>query len=65
MLLKCHKQFEGVVKKMGKTNLLKNDASVNQQMMRNPNQVMQQLSKAIDPRMLQQVRLGTLCWGLV
>ena len=55
MLLKCHKQFEQVVKKMGKTNLLKNDAAVNKQIARNPNQVMQQLSKAMDPRMLQQM----------
>jgi hypothetical protein len=23
MLLKCHKQFEGVIKKMGKTGLMK------------------------------------------
>jgi signal recognition particle subunit SRP54 len=55
MLLKCHKQFEGVVKKMGKTNLLKSDQQVNKQIARNPNQVMQQLSKAMDPRMLQQM----------
>jgi len=54
MLLKCHKQFEGVVKKMGKTNLL-NDAAVGKQISRNPNQVMSQLSRAMDPRMLQQM----------
>jgi signal recognition particle subunit SRP54 len=55
MLLKCHKQFEGVVKKMGKTNLLKNESAANQMLNRNPNQVMAQLSKAMDPRMLQQM----------
>ena len=38
MLLRCHKQFEDVVKKMGKANLL-NDAAVNQQIARNPQQV--------------------------
>eukprot|EP00936_MAST-01D_sp_MAST-1D-sp1_P002166 g2166.t1 len=54
MLLKCHKQFEGVVKKMGKTNLL-NDQAVGKQIARNPNQVMSQLSRAMDPRMLQQM----------
>jgi signal recognition particle subunit SRP54 len=55
MLLKCHKQFEKVVGKMGKTGLMKGDASMNKQMMRNPNAVMSQLSKAMDPRMLQQM----------
>jgi len=56
MLLKCHKQFEGVVKKMGKTGMMKGgDANMQKQMMRNPNQCMQQIQKAMDPRMIQQM----------
>ena len=56
MLLKCHKQFESVVSKMGKSGLMKGgDAAMAKQMQRNPNQVMQQLHKAMDPRMLQQM----------
>lgn len=56
MLLKCHKQFEGVVSKMGKTGLLKGgDENMAKMMKRNPNNVMQQLHKAMDPRMLQQM----------
>ena len=56
MLLKCHKQFESVVSKMGKSGLMKGgDANMAKQMNRNPNQVMQQLHKAMDPRMLQQM----------
>jgi len=55
-LLKCHKQFEGVVSKMGKSGLMKGgDANMAKQMQRNPNNVMQQLHKAMDPRMLQQM----------
>ena len=79
MLLRCHKQFEGVVTKMGKSGLMKGGdeqmvkhrASINlsrrvstthwlvyaqvKQMQRNPNQVLQQLHKTMDPRMLQQM----------
>lgn len=56
MLLKCHKQFEGVVKKMGKTGMMKGgDANMAKQMQRNPNQCMSQIQKAMDPRMLQQM----------
>merc|ERR1712178_432243 len=56
MLLKCHKQFEGVVKKMGKTGMMKGgDANMAKQMQRNPNQCMSQIHKAMDPRMLQQM----------
>ncbi|KAJ8604657.1 hypothetical protein CTAYLR_006515 [Chrysophaeum taylorii] len=56
MLLKCHKQFERVVSKMGKSGLMKGgDANMAKQMQRNPNNVMQQLHKAMDPRMLQQM----------
>jgi len=56
MLLKCHKQFEKVISKMGKSGLMKGgDAQMAKQMARNPNNVMQQLHKAMDPRMLQQM----------
>ena len=55
-LLQCHKQFEKVVTKMGKSGLMKGgDAHMAKQMQRNPNNVMQQLHKAMDPRMLQQM----------
>jgi signal recognition particle subunit SRP54 len=56
VLLKCHKQFEGVIKKMGKSGLMKGgDEMMNKKMQRNPQAVMQQLSKAMDPRMLAQM----------
>ncbi|KAJ1463076.1 SRP54-type protein [Pelagophyceae sp. CCMP2097] len=56
MLLKCHKQFEKVISKMGKSGLIKGgEANMAKQMARNPNNVMQQLHKAMDPRMLQQM----------
>lgn len=55
-LLKCHKQFSGVVSRVGKSGLMKGgDGALNKQMARNPNAVMQQLSKAMDPRMMQQM----------
>eukprot|EP00947_MAST-08B_sp_MAST-8B-sp1_P000559 g559.t1 len=54
-LLKTHKQFEKMVGKMGKTGLMKGDDVLNKQMQRNPNMVMQQMAKSIDPRMLQQM----------
>mmetsp|Transcript_26547 Transcript_26547/g.81610 ORF Transcript_26547/g.81610 Transcript_26547/m.81610 type:complete len:496 (-) Transcript_26547:737-2224(-) len=55
-LLNCHRQFEKVVAKMGKSGLMKGgDAHMAKQMQRNPNNVMQQLHKAMDPRMLQQM----------
>jgi signal recognition particle subunit SRP54 len=55
-LLKTHKQFEQVVKKMGKTGMMKgNEANMARQMQRNPKQCMQQIHKAMDPRMLQQM----------
>eukprot|EP01041_Mallomonas_annulata_P005986 gene5986-12068_t len=51
VLLKCHKQFEGVVKKMGKSGLMNGgEKMMNQRMMRNP-----QLSRAMDPKMLAQM----------
>lgn len=56
VLLKCHKQFEGVVKKMGKSGLMNGgEKMMNQKMARNPQGVMQQLSRAMDPRMLAQM----------
>eukprot|EP00607_Mallomonas_marina_P007836 CAMPEP_0182418038 /NCGR_PEP_ID=MMETSP1167-20130531/2498_1 /TAXON_ID=2988 /ORGANISM="Mallomonas Sp, Strain CCMP3275" /LENGTH=506 /DNA_ID=CAMNT_0024592003 /DNA_START=76 /DNA_END=1593 /DNA_ORIENTATION=- len=56
VLLKCHKQFEGVVKKMGKSGLMTGgEKMMNQRMQRNPQGVMQQLSRAMDPRMLAQM----------
>jgi signal recognition particle subunit SRP54 len=55
-LLKTHKQFETMVKKMGKAGMMKGgDAQVAKQMGRNPKQAMTNLNKAIDPRMLQQM----------
>lgn len=56
LLLKCHKQFEGVVKKMGKSGLMKGgDQGMAQKMARNPQGVAQQLQKAMDPKMLAQM----------
>ncbi|DAZ96753.1 TPA: hypothetical protein N0F65_012330 [Lagenidium giganteum] len=55
-LLKCHKQFSQVVSRMGKSGLMKaGDAALGKQMARNPNAVMQQLSKAMDPKMMAQM----------
>lgn len=56
LLLKCHKQFEDVVRKMGKSGLMKGgDQMMNQKMQRNPQSVMQALSKSLDPKMLAQM----------
>lgn len=56
VLLKCHKQFEGVVKKMGKSGLMNGgEKMMNQRLQRNPQGVMQQLSRAMDPKMLAQM----------
>jgi signal recognition particle subunit SRP54 len=55
-LIKCHKQFATVVSRMGKSGLMKTgDAALGKQMARNPNAVMQQLSKAMDPKMMAQM----------
>lgn len=55
-LLRCHKQFEGVVTKMGKSGMLKGgDEQMVKQMQRNPQQVLQQLHKTMDPSMLRQM----------
>ena len=41
---------------MGKSGLMKGgEAALGKQMARNPNAVMQQLSKAVDPKMLAQM----------
>ena len=56
MLLKAHKQFEKMFSKMGKSGLMKgSDAHMMQQMARNPQAMMQQLQRSMDPRMLAQV----------
>ncbi|KAF1334392.1 Signal recognition particle protein srp54, partial [Globisporangium splendens] len=55
-LLKCHKQFSTVVGRLGKSGLMKGgDGALGKQMARNPNAVMQQLSKAMDPKMMAQM----------
>lgn len=56
LLLKCHRQFEGVVKKMGKSGLMKGgDAGMAQKMARNPQGMAQQLQKVMDPKILAQM----------
>ena len=56
MLLQCHRQFEKMVSKMGKTGLMKgSDQAMARNMARNPNAMMQQLSRCMDPRMLAQM----------
>ena len=56
LLLGCHKKFEKMVSKMGKTGLMKGgDAAMARNMARNPNAMMQQLSRCMDPRMLAQM----------
>ena len=59
MLLVCHKQFEGMVSKMGKSGVLGKGAQARQQQMaaqlrKNPNLIQQRLNQ-MDPRMLQQM----------
>mmetsp|Transcript_6424 Transcript_6424/g.8715 ORF Transcript_6424/g.8715 Transcript_6424/m.8715 type:complete len:520 (-) Transcript_6424:244-1803(-) len=54
-LLACHKQFEGVVNKMGKSGLMKGgDPNLMKQMMRNP-KMMQQMQRNMDPNLLKQM----------
>lgn len=51
-----HKQFEKTVGGMAKAGLLKgSDAQVADKIRRNPNAIMQQLSKSVDPRMLKNM----------
>ncbi|CAK9099055.1 Signal recognition particle 54 kDa protein (SRP54) [Durusdinium trenchii] len=53
-LMQSHKQFEGMVQKMGKSGLM-NEKQMQQNMKRNPGALMEQLQKSMDPRMLQQM----------
>ena len=59
MLLLAHKQFEGMVSKMGKSGLMGKNAQQRQQQMaaqmrKNPSLIQQRLNQ-MDPRMLQQM----------
>jgi signal recognition particle subunit SRP54 len=59
MLLLAHKQFEGMVSKMGKSGLMgkgaqQRQAQLQAQMRKNPNFINQRLNQ-MDPRMLQQM----------
>jgi len=55
-LLDCHKQFGTMVDGMNKGGLLKgNDAAFASKMKRNPNAVLAELQKSMDPRMLKQM----------
>ena len=51
-LLEEYKKFSSMVKKMGKMNLTGGKGDMNM-LNRNPKQLMQQMSKAIDPKLLQ------------
>ena len=50
-----HKQFEKLFSKMGKSGLMKSDSAMQQQMQRNPNEVMRQLSGALDPNLIRNM----------
>lgn len=55
-LLQCHKQFEKMVGKMGKTGLMgQSDAGMAQRLQRNPQAVLQQLQRSMDPRLMRQM----------
>lgn len=56
-MLERHKQFSKMIGKLGKMGLGKKGAGGvdMQQMMRNPNQMMQNMQKAMDPRILKQM----------
>ena len=59
MMLQCHKQFEGMVSKMGKSGMMKGNTAARQkqmaeQMKKNPNAMMQHLNK-MNPQMVQQM----------
>jgi signal recognition particle subunit SRP54 len=59
MLLQVHKQFEGMVSKMGKSGMMGKGAQAKQQQMaaqlrKNPQLIQQRLNQ-MDPRMLQQM----------
>lgn len=56
VLIMCQKKFGKMIGKMGKSGLMRGgDAGLAQQMARNPNGVMQQLARSMDPRMLKQI----------
>lgn len=56
MLIKTHKQFEGMVKKMGKAGMMKgSEKDMAKKMQRNPTQALSQIRKTMDPRMIQQM----------
>ena len=44
-----------MVGKMGKSKLMSNDGAMQQQMMRNPDQMMRQMQGMLDPKMIQQM----------
>ena len=52
-LINEHKKFKGMVEKMGKMKLNNNQDMASMQ--RNPKQMMQNMQKAIDPRILKQM----------
>lgn len=59
MLLQCHKQFEGMVSKMGKSGMLKGNNAAKQkqlmeQMKKNPGAALNRLNQ-MNPQMLQQM----------
>ena len=55
-LMETHRQFSTMISGMNKTGLLKGtDAAFASKMSRNPNAVMSQLQRSMDPRMLQQI----------
>ena len=55
-LMQMHAQFAKMITGMSKSGLLKGtDAQLSSKIGRNPNAVMSQLQKAIDPKMLQQM----------
>ena len=56
VLLKCHKQFEKFMGKMGKSQLMRGgDSHMAQALKRNPQQILRQLGSAMDPRMMAQM----------
>jgi len=56
VLIDTHARFSKMFAKMGKTGLLKGGgAGMEAQMQRNPGQVMNQIMKSVDPRVLQQM----------
>jgi len=56
VLIMCQKKFGKMIGKMGKSGLMRGgDAGLAQQLARNPNGVMQQLARSMDPRMLKQI----------